>query len=56
MQGEVRELPMQASGGDGLLVTPIDIAQPAVSRHRKKIVAFNGQQRARATSPEPNPP
>ncbi|OGA09055.1 MAG: hypothetical protein A3G26_09575 [Betaproteobacteria bacterium RIFCSPLOWO2_12_FULL_65_110] len=39
VQGDVRALPMQASGGDGLLVTPIDITHPAVSRHRQSTIA-----------------
>ena len=41
MQGAVRELPMQASGGEGLLDTPIEMAQPAISEHNKRTNAFN---------------
>jgi hypothetical protein len=48
MQGDVRELPMQASGGDGLLVTPIDMAHPATRRDRQTMIAFNGRANVRA--------
>jgi hypothetical protein len=61
MHGDVRELPMQASGGDGLLVTPIDTAQPVANtqtaeRQKRVRMVFNGWKRMGARACNANPP